>query len=187
MRIAIGVLVSGLALGFAALALAQGHPPNRDHSGHAPSTGHATPYAGLQDRPIKALAQTEIDDLKAGQGMGLALAAELNDYPGPAHVLEHADALNLSADLRERTRALMATMRAEARAIGERIIAEEARLDRLFADRVATESALKAATLRIGQAQGELRATHLRYHIIMREMLSAEQRAEYQRLRGYRR
>jgi hypothetical protein len=42
------------------------------------------PYAGLQARPIKSLSAEQIADLKAGRGMSLALAAELNGYPGPA-------------------------------------------------------------------------------------------------------
>ncbi|HEY0442316.1 MAG TPA: hypothetical protein VGD36_19780, partial [Xanthobacteraceae bacterium] len=40
------------------------------------------PYAGLEARPVKALSE-QIADLRAGRGMGLALAAELNGYPGP--------------------------------------------------------------------------------------------------------
>jgi hypothetical protein len=32
-------------------------------------------YAGMQTRPIKALSEQQIADLKAGRGMGLALAA----------------------------------------------------------------------------------------------------------------
>jgi hypothetical protein len=48
----------------------------------------AGPYAGMQARPIKALSAEQIADLKAGRGMSLALAAELNGYPGPRHVLE---------------------------------------------------------------------------------------------------
>ena len=59
-----------------------------------------TPYAGMQTRPIKALSDQQIADLKAGRGMGLALAAELNGYPGPLHVLELADKLDLSAEQR---------------------------------------------------------------------------------------
>ena len=50
-----------------------------------------TPYAGMQARQIKALSEQQISDLDAGRGMGLALAAELNGYPGPSHVLELAD------------------------------------------------------------------------------------------------
>lgn len=43
-----------------------------------------SPYAGMQRRPIEALSEQQIADLKAGRGRGLALAAELNGYPGPA-------------------------------------------------------------------------------------------------------
>ena len=46
------------------------------------------PYAGMQARAIKALSAEQIADLKAGRGLSLALAAELNGYPGPRHVLE---------------------------------------------------------------------------------------------------
>jgi hypothetical protein len=42
-----------------------------------------SPYAGMQTRPIKALSAEQVADLKAGRGMGLAMAAELNGYPGP--------------------------------------------------------------------------------------------------------
>src|SRR6188768_1977014 len=73
-----------------------------------------TPYAGMQTRPIKALSEQQIADLGAGRGMGLALAAELNGYPGPSHVLELADALELSADQRTRVKVLFDAMKAEA-------------------------------------------------------------------------
>jgi hypothetical protein len=46
--------------------------------------------------------------------MGLALAAKLNHYPGPVHVLEASGALGLSAEQFERTEALLRAMRAEA-------------------------------------------------------------------------
>ena len=59
-----------------------------------------TPYAGMQTRGIKALSDSQIGDLQAGRGMSLALAAELNGYPGPLHVLELADKLGLSAEQR---------------------------------------------------------------------------------------
>src|ERR687892_2344181 len=72
------------------------------------------PYAGMQARPVKALSDQQIADLRAGRGMGLALAAELNGYPGPLHVLEHADALALTAEQRHRTRSLFEAMKAEA-------------------------------------------------------------------------
>src|SRR6266511_1672400 len=72
------------------------------------------PYAGLQAESIKALSEQQIADLKAGRGMSLALAAELNGYPGPLHVLEHSNALGLSEAQRAKMQELIAAMKAEA-------------------------------------------------------------------------
>src|SRR4051812_36998146 len=85
----------------------------------------AAPYAGMERRQVKALSDQQIADLEAGRGMGLALAAELNGYPGPLHVLEHADALGLTSDQQTRTRALFDAMKAETIPLGRRLIAEE--------------------------------------------------------------
>jgi len=52
-----------------------------------------TPYAGLHQRAVKALSDQQVADLRAGRGMGLALAGELNRYPGPSHVLVTAEVL----------------------------------------------------------------------------------------------
>lgn len=145
---------------------------------------HPQAYAGLHARPVKALSAEEIADLRAGRG-GLALAAELNGYPGPLHVLEHAEALALSAAQRERTKALFEAMKAEAVPLGERLIAEETALDRLFATRSAAPATLEAATRAIGATQAALRAAHLRYHLAMMEVLSPEQIRRYGELRGY--
>jgi hypothetical protein len=119
--------------------------------------------------------------------MGLALAAELNGYPGPLHVLELADALALTPDQQARTQALYDEMKAETVPIGERIIAEEATLDRLFFNGSITPAELASATSRIGAAQGELRAAHLRYHLVMKGLLTPEQIRRHDDQRGYRR
>ena len=94
------------------------------------------PYAGLETRPIKALSAQQIADLKAGRGMGLALPAELNGYPGPVHVLELAGPLGLSAAQKAEMTRLYEAMKAEAMPLGERLVAEETALDALFADQI---------------------------------------------------
>src|SRR5215475_5012973 len=71
------------------------------------------PYAGLQTRAIKTLSEQQVADLKAGRGMGLALAAELNGYPGPVHAIELADQLQLSSDQVRKLKALFEAMKAE--------------------------------------------------------------------------
>jgi hypothetical protein len=145
----------------------------------------AQPYAGLQNRPIKALSEQQVADLRAGRGVGLALAAELNGYPGPLHVLELGDRLKLSAAQREHVQKLFASMKSEAVPLGEALIEREAQLDQLFASRTVTPHNLVATTQAIGDAQASLRATHLKYHLSTLELLSADQVRQYSALRGY--
>jgi len=143
------------------------------------------PYAGLQVRPVKALSDQQIADLKAGRGMGLALAAELNGYPGPMHVLELAAPLGLSDEQRAKVAGLFDAMKREAVPLGERLIAAETALDRQFADRTITASSLGEATRDIAAKQGELRLAHLKYHLATLELLTPEQATRYSTLRGY--
>jgi Spy/CpxP family protein refolding chaperone len=146
---------------------------------------HSQPYAGLQDRAVKALSEEQIADLRRGRGMGLALPAELNGYPGPVHVLEHAEALALTEVQKERTQKLFDAMTAEAVPLGERLIHQEIELDRLFATKSVQSDRLEAATAAIGATQGALRAAHLRYHLAMMDLLTPDQVRRYAELRGY--
>jgi Spy/CpxP family protein refolding chaperone len=143
------------------------------------------PYAGLEARAIKALSEQQIADLRAGRGMGLALAAELNGYPGPMHVLELGDSLGLSDEQRAKMQELFAAMKAEAIPLGERLIAQEADLDRRFADKTITPASLTATTDAIGATQAALRRAHLKYHLLTLDLLAPAQAQRYAELRGY--
>src|SRR5687768_3087953 len=81
------------------------------------------PYAGDAGREIKALSPEEVKDLLSGAGMGYAKAAELNHFPGPAHVIELADKLGLRAEQRTEVKRLMDAHKTEARAIGAKLVA----------------------------------------------------------------
>jgi hypothetical protein len=144
-----------------------------------------TPYAGMQTRSIKALSDQQVSDLRAGRGMGLALAAELNGYPGPSHLLELADKIGLSDAQRSSAHGMFAAMKAETIAIGEQLIAQEAALDKLFAEHEITPEKLSAATAEIGGTQARLRAAHLKYHLSTVAMLEPSQVQQYSALRGY--
>lgn len=177
------VILAALATLLANFAFAQ-------HPGHQAAPSAATdaasrPYAGLAERRIKAVPDGKESDLREGRGMGLALAAELNGYPGPAHVLELADALQLTAGQRATAEQLRTRMTAEARAIGVRNLALEEELDLLFARGIAEPGTLAALTAAIGALDGRLREVHLATHIAMREALAPAQLAAYARLRGY--
>lgn len=143
------------------------------------------PYAGWDGRAIKALSAEQIDDLQSGRGMGLALPAELNGYPGPRHVLDLADQLELTAAQQAEAQQLFEAMQVQAIVLGSQVIAGEAALDRLFALGTASDTAIEVAAVEVGRLQGALRGHHLRYHVAMREVLSPHQVLRYQQLRGY--
>lgn len=147
---------------------------------HQPS-----PYVGLEQREIRALSAEQVEQLRAGEGMGLALAAELNHYPGPRHVLDLAAELDLSPDQRTAVSATMAAMQGEARRLGEEILAQERALDQTFTSRTITQSSLATLTAQIARLQGELRFVHLRAHLAVRAVLSDEQVRRYDSRRGY--
>lgn len=176
MKLAIAALLAALLTG-PAIAQQQHH----HHQQPAPA-----PYGGQHKRDIKALSDQQIADLRQGRGMGLAIAAELNGYPGPLHILELKDELQLTEEQHRQFQELFARMKSEAIRTGEILIARELELDGLFADRVITPEALNIMTGRIAETQGHLRAIHLKYHLTSAELLSDQQRQRYAQLRGYR-
>lgn len=152
---------------------------------HGHDHEHRQPYAGMDQRQISGLSADEIDDLRQGRGMRLALPAELNGYPGPMHTLELRGPLGLSDAQHARTEQLFRQMLDEAKALGEQVIEAERRLHRQFADGAATAGSMREAALRSAELRGELRAVHLRYHLLMMDVLSDEQVQRYAELRGY--
>jgi hypothetical protein len=142
-------------------------------------------YAGQETRAIKSLSPEEVAGYLAGHGMGFAKAAELNGYPGPAHVEELAEALALSAGQRAATEAVFAKMHERAVPLGERLVAEERALDSLFASHTVTPESLHESLARIALLQGEIREVHLSAHLQQLALLTAGQAKRYAQLRGY--
>lgn len=147
--------------------------------GHDPNA----PYAGLDQREIKALAPERIEGLRAGEGLGYALSAELNDVAGPLHALELD--LGLTDEQRAAIEAVRADMKAEAQRHGEALIEAERALDAAFAQRTATPEDVERLTATVATIEGRLRATHLKAHIETDPILTPEQRAAYAAARGY--
>jgi Spy/CpxP family protein refolding chaperone len=147
--------------------------------------GQHQPYAGEQAREIKALSAEEVKQYLSGAGMAYAKAAELNRFPGPSHVLELAEKLGLTAEQRATVQRLMEAHKAEARHIGAKLVEAERALDALFASGAVGREAL-AETVRAAAAlAGEYRLSHLDAHRRTRAVLSSEQVARYDELRGY--
>ena len=144
-----------------------------------------SPYAGQESRTLKALSPEEVAAYLEGKGQGFAKPAELNGFPGPMHVLELADKLELTEAQRDATRRLMDRHKAEARALGRELVENEQALERLFASRDASAESVAAAVARSAQIQGRIRASHLLTHLEQTRLLDAKQVRLYHRLRGY--
>lgn len=144
-----------------------------------------SPYVGFEARQIKALGPDEIAAYENGDGMRYALAAELNHYPGPKHVLELAGDLELSGEQKRRVEQIFEVMRENARDLGAEIVAAERELDLAFAGGTIDDDQLQRQTAAIAELQGRLRAIHLAAHLATRAVLTPEQVERYDALRGY--
>ncbi len=167
----------------AALTLAFSLPSlSNNQSGTPP---HDQRYAGQQQRAIKALSSDEVRAYLDGAGAGFARAAELNRHPGPMHALELAAPLQLTPAQRDALTQLMARHKTEARAFGADVVRLEQELDTLFAAGNPAREAVEAKAAQIGAAQARFRASHLTTHIDTTRLLTADQIARYDHLRGY--
>lgn len=177
-------LVAAVALGMIAVQLSS---PGVAHLGaQTPdATPYPAPYAGQQGSSVRGLTEEEIATLRSGTGMGLARPGEINGYPGPRHVLDLADELGLSDDQRMAIRTLETRVLAETAHLGEQFLERYAALEQAFRDGSITMESLHERTAELGRVEGELRAAHLKYHLLTRPLLSEGQIAHYNRLRGY--
>jgi len=150
----------------------------------ASSPPQGQPYAGQEQRAVTSLSETDVAALLDGQGWGLAKPAELNGYPGPAHVLELADQLELSGEQRSAVQAAFEDMRSKARATGARYVAAEKAIDAAFREGLAAD-ALRDRLAEAERLRAELRLIHLSTHLQVTPLLTGHQKHLYNQLRGY--
>jgi Spy/CpxP family protein refolding chaperone len=153
--------------------------------GFASACAADMPYAGQQSRTIKSLSDQEVADYVEGRGMGSSKAAELNHYPGPMHVLADSSRLELTEKQRTETQSVFDAMSIAAKRSGAAIVAKEAELDALYASGQAAPDSIKELVTELARLQAEFRYTHLSAHLAMRTILTPEQIARYDEMRGY--
>ena len=146
---------------------------------------HKSKYAGQEKRQIKSLSDDDIKELRRGGGWGLAKAAELNGVPGPVHLLELRDQIELSPSQVTAVEQLYETMRMAAVEEGEKLIRLEAELNAEFAKGTISETSLQDLIQEISESRGRLRYIHLSTHLSTPELLTKDQIARYNQLRGY--
>lgn len=149
-------------------------------------SGHSNqPYSGQEQRQISSLSPKDIDDLIAGKGWGLAKPAEFNGYPGPSHVLEFAEKLELTVEQKQAVESSFAFMQARAQKLGADLVDAEAKLDELFRSMEANNARLEAVVAEAEKVRAALRSTHLSAHLEVTPILTNQQKELYASLRGY--
>lgn len=144
-----------------------------------------SPYAVQLASPVRGLTAQEVDDLLAGRGMGYARMAELNNHPGPRHLLDLNAELALTPAQITQVEATFAQMEANAQALGAEIVAREQALSEAFAAGTLDAATLDAQVAALADLYGELRGVHLQAHLTVTPLLTGAQVAQYNTLRGY--
>ena len=173
--------VTGVRQSFALIAVLVVAPA----SAPAQHTHGVSSYAHDRSAEFSSLSPNEVRELRDGEGMGLARAAELNHYPGPKHLLDLAGELGLGGAQIERIDEIHRNMKARAIAKGEAILEAERHLSDLFASGQPSAARLRQMTEHLGLMRGQLQAIHLLAHVEAAAELTPAQIEGYDRLRGY--
>lgn len=152
---------------------------------HDAVTPTPSAYQGLLDSEIRGIDPETIASYLVGEGMGMALPAELNGYPGPRHVLALRAELELTPEQVEQIQALFDAMQPQAVELGKAILVAEAALESEFRSQTISEESLGSQLQQIADLQAELRFVHLRAHLATVALLSPHQVHQYNALRGY--
>ena len=142
-------------------------------------------YAALLETEIRGLSPEQIEGYRTGAGLGMALPAELNGYPGPRHVLDLSDELELTDDQNNEIQALYNDMLPEAIRLGEEILAKEGALEEAFREGSIQDETLETQLSELGVLYSQLRFTHLRTHLSTIDILTPHQVFLYNSIRGY--
>lgn len=115
----------------------------------------------------------------------MAKLAELNGLPGPAHLLELKNEIDLTNDQLNEIQRLHDEMKEQAIKFGKRLIMGEGELEARFQSNPPTDTELKTMLLAIEKTRSQLRFIHLSTHLKTPHILTTQQIQTYNKLRGY--
>ena len=150
-----------------------------------PALAETAPYAGQDRRAVSSFSEADQEALLSGDGWGLAKPAELNGWPGPRHILDLAEDLDLTSEQETAVQAIFDAMNAKARTLGETLIEAEAALDAAFESGDIDTESLDSLLAEAERVRADLRAVHLAAHLEATPVLTRHQRMTYAKLRGY--
>ena len=157
------------------------------HSGHV-TNNTISKYTGQENRIIKTLSPEDIESLQTGTGDafgGMAKLAELNGYPGPRHVLDLANELELNNKQKANISTIYDNMKKKAVVLGQEILNIEKIANEGFMNKTITDYQMKQLIFKSSQIYGQLRYTHLITHLKILDIPTPEQVNLYNNLRGY--
>ena len=133
-----------------------------------------------------ALSQIPPDrgSLLNAEGKGQAKYAEMNGYPGPKHILDHAKELQLTDAQTKSIQRIYTEMSARAKELGQRIVGIEEELNDAFKSGLVSEKSVRDDAEQIGKLRGRLRGVHLITNLKAKSVLTTSQLETCRKLRG---
>jgi Spy/CpxP family protein refolding chaperone len=129
--------------------------------------------------PVKFISDKQYHKYKNNIDEEMTHIAEVNNYPSPKKVLKFSKNLNLTETQRNQLKAILAEMNRKAAEMGNFLINEETKFNKLFETNKVNEGSLVYYTNKIGLLQGELRNAYLRAHFRTSRLLTVPQLKKY--------
>ncbi len=128
---------------------------------------HGQAEGGMQGMGgmLSGVSEQEKEMLLKGGGLGAGMIAMTNGYPGPKHVLEMGDDLELTAAQRESIGTIYGKVKAESVKLGTELVEKDEALAALFTTGSVSTKDVEKRSREIGELQGRLRAAHLNAHV----------------------
>ena len=119
-----------------------------------------------------------------GAGLGAGMIAMMNGYPGPKHVLEMGDELELTAEQRESIGTIYGNVKAKSVELGTELVEKDEALAALFTSGSVSTGDVEKLAREIGELQGRVRAEHLNAHVETFDALTPAQREQLSSMQG---
>jgi Spy/CpxP family protein refolding chaperone len=139
---------------------------------------------GMGGGMLGGVSAKEKEALLKGAGLGAGMIAMMNGYPGPKHVLEMGDELELTADQRESIGTIYGNVKAESVKYGTELVEKDEALTALFMSGSVSTGEVEKLSREIGELQGRVRAEHLNAHVETFEALTPAQREKLSSMQG---
>ncbi len=139
---------------------------------------------GMGGGMLGGVSAQEKEALLKGAGLGAGMIAMMNGYPGPKHVLEMGDELELTAAQRESIGTIYGKVKAESVKYGTELVEKDEELAALFTSGSVSTDKVEKLSRDIGELQGRVRAAHLNAHVETFEALTPAQRETLSSMQG---